>query len=83
MWPSNFLKSLDIGQHLIFKMKMVIELCFWNSIVEMDIDIIWIFGRSDLYYCRTVLGSCNETKISFVLVVKRRKLCICLLAKFG
>ena len=43
----------------------------------------WIFGRPDFYYCLTVIGSCNETRISFVIAMKQRKLCTCLLAKFG
>ena len=43
MWPSNFFKPLHIGQYLIFKMKMVFELSFWNLIVDMDIDIILNF----------------------------------------
>ena len=43
MWQSNFLKPLHIGQHFIFKMKMVFELSFWNLIVDMDIDIILDF----------------------------------------
>ena len=42
-WPSNFFKPFYIGQHFIFKMKMVFELSFWNLIVDMDIDIILDF----------------------------------------